>query len=156
MQRVCINGVTSSWLEVLCGVPQGSVLEPILFLIYINDLDNGIKNWILKFAGDTKTFSAVNNNLDRRFLQKDLDNLLIWADTRRQAGYWVLSTDLSKTKTETFYSAYIYIYISSDLIFYNIVYQHRGVCKYYIGPIGDLSLSTATAAAADAHSPARN
>jgi len=111
MQRVCINGVTSSWLEVLCGVPQGSVLEPILFLIYINDLDNGIKNWILKFAGDTKTFSAVNNNLDRRFLQKDLDNLLIWADTRRQAGYWVLSTDLSKTKTETFYSAYIYIYL---------------------------------------------
>ena len=52
------------------------------------------------------TFSAVNNNLDRRFLQKDLDNLLIWADMQRQAGYWVLSTDLSKTKTETFYSAY--------------------------------------------------
>ena len=80
MQRVCINGVTSSWLEVMSGVPQGSVLGPILFLIYINDLDNGIKNWILKFADDTKIFSAVNNDSDRRLLQKDLDNLDMMAE----------------------------------------------------------------------------
>ena len=80
MQRVCIKGVTSSWLEVLSGVPQGSVLGPILFLIYINDLDNGVKNWILKFADDTKIFGAVNNDTDRSVLQKDLDNLLMWAE----------------------------------------------------------------------------
>jgi len=65
---------------VLSGVPQGSVLEPILFLIYISDLDNGVKNWILKFANDTKIFSAVKNDLDRSVLQKDLDNLLRWAE----------------------------------------------------------------------------
>jgi len=76
MQRVCTSGVTSSWLEVLSGVPQESVLGPILFLIYINDLDNGVKNWILKFADDTKIFCAVKNDLDRSVLQKDLDNIL--------------------------------------------------------------------------------
>jgi len=64
----------------MSGVPQGSVLGPILFLIYINDLDSGVKNWILKFADDTKIFSAVNNDSDRRLLQKDLDNLLMWAE----------------------------------------------------------------------------
>jgi len=56
-------------------------LEPILFLIYINErLDNGVKNWILKFADDTKIFCAVNSDLDRSVLQKDLDNLLRWAE----------------------------------------------------------------------------
>jgi len=53
-QRVCINGVMSDWQFVLSGVPQGSVLGPILFLVYINDLDCGIINWIMKFADDTK------------------------------------------------------------------------------------------------------
>jgi len=51
-------------------------LGPMLFLIYINDLDSGVKNWILKFADDTKIFGAVNTDLDRSVLQKDLDNLL--------------------------------------------------------------------------------
>jgi len=64
----------------LSGVPQGSVLGPILFLIYINDLDNGIKNWILKFADDTKIFSVVNNDKDRNQLQNDFNNLLSWAE----------------------------------------------------------------------------
>jgi len=70
--RVCIRGVQSSWIEVLSGVLQGSVLGPILFLIYINDLDFGIRNCILKFADDTKIFSRINNSLDSELLQSDL------------------------------------------------------------------------------------
>jgi len=58
-QRVCIKGFVSIWQAVLSGVPQGSVLGSVLFLIYINDLDEGIRNFKLKFADDTKMFGKV-------------------------------------------------------------------------------------------------
>ena len=53
-QRVVVDGEVSNWKSVLSGVPQGSVLGHILFLIYINDLDDDITSKVLKFAGDTK------------------------------------------------------------------------------------------------------
>ena len=53
-QKVGINRCYSKWNDVLSGVPQGSVLGPLLFLIYINDLDCGIVSKLIKFADDTK------------------------------------------------------------------------------------------------------
>ena len=53
-QRVVVDGEVSSWKSVLSGVPQGSVLGPIIFLVYINDLEEGVTGKILKFAEDTK------------------------------------------------------------------------------------------------------
>jgi len=63
-QRVVIRGTLSDRISVLRGIPQGSVLGPILFLVYINDLDYGVRNWILKFADDTKIFSQVSSLKD--------------------------------------------------------------------------------------------
>ena len=60
-QRVLLNGCESLWAIVESGVPQGSVLGPLLFLIYINDLKKGIKSKIKFFADDTSLFSTVTD-----------------------------------------------------------------------------------------------
>ena len=58
-QRVVVDGEVSNWKFVLNGIPQGSVLGPILFLIYINDLDDDITTKVLKFADDKKHLKKV-------------------------------------------------------------------------------------------------
>ena len=79
-QRVVVDGEVSNWKSVLSGVPQGSVLGPILFLIYINDLDESITSNVLKFADDTKLFRKVNTDGDKQHLQNDLDRLVKWSE----------------------------------------------------------------------------
>ena len=64
----------------MSGVPQGSVLGPIFFLIYINDLDDSITSNVLKFADDTKLFRKVNTDGDKQHLQNDLDRLVKWSE----------------------------------------------------------------------------
>jgi len=71
-QRVCLQGELSRWLDVTSGVPHGSVFGPVLFLIFINDLDSGIVNWILKFADDTKIYSCLRDAKDCDMLQDNL------------------------------------------------------------------------------------
>jgi len=79
-QKVGIRGVLSDWVEVLSGVPQGSVLGPLLFLIYINDLEFGIDNWTLKFADDTNIFTRITDDNDWHSLQDDLSKLTTWSE----------------------------------------------------------------------------
>jgi len=78
-QLVCVSGKKSSWKAVSSGVPQGSVLGPILFLSFINDLDSTLISSILKFADDTKLFGRVNTDVDREVLQRDLHCLIEWS-----------------------------------------------------------------------------
>ena len=75
-QRVVVDGEVSSWKSVLSGVPQGSVLGPILFLVYINDLEDGVTGSILKFADDTKLFRKTKEIGDKQHLQDDIDKLV--------------------------------------------------------------------------------
>ena len=79
-QRIIVDGEISNWKSVLSGVPQGSVLGPILFLIYINDLEDDISSKVLKFADDTKVFRKVTNDTDKESLKDDLDKLVKWSE----------------------------------------------------------------------------
>jgi len=91
-QCVCLEGNVSEWVEVISAVPQGSVLGPLLFLIYINDLEEDIKSLILKFADDTKIFQKIVSEEDSRQLQNDLDVLLQWAED------WQMTFNIAKCK----------------------------------------------------------
>ena len=93
-QRVLVDGEVSNWKSVLIGVPQGSVLGPILFLIYIyiNDLDDDITSKVLKFADDTKVFRKIKSDADRQHLQDDLNKLIEWS------GKWQMLFNFGKCK----------------------------------------------------------
>ncbi len=91
-QRVVVNGSSSSWADVLSGVPQGSVLGPLFFVIFINDMPDVVHNFIALFADDAKVFSSVSSVSDHEQLQQDLVKLQGWADT------WQLNFNAKKCK----------------------------------------------------------
>ena len=76
-QRVNVNGQCSEWHPVTSGMPQGSVLGPLLFVLYINDLPADIRSNVFLFADDTKVFRVIENELDEATLQGDLNILRI-------------------------------------------------------------------------------
>ena len=79
-QRVVLNGQCSPWAEASAGVPQGSFLGPFLFLIYINDLPDGLKSECKLFADDTSLFFAVHHiNGSASDLNEDLETIGNWA-----------------------------------------------------------------------------
>uniref|UniRef100_A0A4W3J856 Reverse transcriptase domain-containing protein n=1 Tax=Callorhinchus milii TaxID=7868 RepID=A0A4W3J856_CALMI len=93
-KRVVINGSFSNWQDVTSGVPQGSVLGPQLFTIYINDLDEDIECNVSKFADGTKLGSRVSSQDDAKRLQQDIDRLGEWANKYR--CQWFLLVNITK------------------------------------------------------------
>ena len=106
-QRVVLNGQFSSWADVDAGVPQGSILGPLLLLIYINDLTNDLSSSAKLFADDTSLFSVVFNvDATAKELNDDLAKVQDWAlrwkmsfnpDISKQAQEVIFSRKLKKT-----------------------------------------------------------
>ena len=93
-QSVKLNGVNSKYERVSCGVPQGSILGPLLFIIYVNDMHTAVKSSIMHhFADDTNViFSNKNPNKLAKTLNRDLKLLFEWLCANR------LSLNVSKTE----------------------------------------------------------
>jgi hypothetical protein len=91
-QRVILGDAISDWLHVFSGVPQGSVLGPLLFVIFINDLASQIKNNPKLFADDTKMIGIIKDKNDSISMQNDINLISKWCET------WQMSLNESKCK----------------------------------------------------------
>ena len=94
MQRVVLNGTCSAWTEVISSVVQGSVLGPILFTVFINDIDLALtdsETKIFKYADDSKFGRPIRSNADAAALQTQIDNVWRWSET------WGMSIHPTKT-----------------------------------------------------------
>ncbi len=92
LQQVTVCGEESSWKKVTSGIPQGSVLGPLLFVIYINDLPDVVSSEPYIFADDTKIFRIIKGEDDERILQNDLKRLEKWSSD------WLLKFHPEKCK----------------------------------------------------------
>ena len=95
-QRVKVQNDLSDWTKVVSGVPQGSVLGPILFLIYINDLVSEVHySKIALFADDAKASRPIKDKQDADRLQEDINSMVKWSDK------WGLKFNPDKCKIST-------------------------------------------------------
>ena len=79
-ERVSVNGHLSTWADVTSGIPQGSVLGPVLFVIFINDLPDAVRSVVRIFADDTKMYGRAMTPEDVAEIQADIDKLSNWSD----------------------------------------------------------------------------
>ena len=138
-QRVVINGSESEWGPIKSGVPQGSVLGPLLFLIYVNDLEDNIKSSIKFFADETSLFSVVHDpQKSATDLNHDLDQIKRWAHQWRMS----FNPDPTKPAQEVLYSKKKNITLHPPL-YYNGIEVKRVSEHKHLGLILDSKLTFA-------------
>ena len=113
-QRVCLSGHCSSWISVtsVTVVPQGSVLGPTLFLIFINDLESSLLSSLLKFADDTKVFCQITISQGSVLMCVGILNELTFGDCASEKKYenWsVFDEVMYRILCSRFYSDTVYI-----------------------------------------------
>ena len=136
-QRVVLNGAESVWAPIFSGVPQGSVLGPLLFLIFINDLEDGIKSHVKFFADDTSLFSIVKDPIKSATdLNHDLDVIATWA------YQWKMSfnPDPTKLAEEVLFSCKNQ-HVEHPPLFFNNVEVKRVTEHKHLGLVLDSKLS---------------
>ena len=94
-QAVIVNGSQSTWRPVTSGVPQGSVIGPVLFLLYINDINVNIQSKMRLFADDSVIYRDIHCEEDHSILQQDLHTLADWSST------WLMEFNIQKCATLT-------------------------------------------------------
>ena len=123
-QKVVLNGCESKLTPDLSGIPQGSVLGPILFAIYINDLPDTITSTVKLFADDTKIYSCINTPEECCKIQEDFNRLEDWSKA------WLLKFNKSKCKHVQFGKP-----IPSEYYMENVITKKRirrkGLGYYY-------------------------
>ena len=128
-QRVVLNGQCSNWSSELAGVPQGSILGPLLFLIYINDLPDGLESSVKLFAVDISMFSTVYDpNMLADQLDKDLKKISDWAYKWKM----IFNKDLSKQAQEVIFHRKTNK-ISHPTTTFNTVPVARSSCQKHLG-----------------------
>lgn len=95
-QRVVINGTASQWRKVISGIPQGSILGPILFIIFVNDLPEVVGSTCRLFADDCKLYRTVSSEQDQKELQEDINRLCQWSKD------WLLRFNIQKCKVVSY------------------------------------------------------
>ena len=80
-----VNCHSSNWAPVLSGVPQGSILGPLLFIIYTNDISSTLKSSLKLFADDMALYHHIKFSQDCSCFQDDLNTISIWFDTWQMA-----------------------------------------------------------------------
>ena len=131
-QRVCMDGYCSTWNSINAGVPQGSILGPYLFLLFVNDIVDVVSNKIKLFADDTSLYCIVDNHETAAVsLNTDLDSLHSWSSD------WGVTFNSSKTKSMLFTRKQNVnpptLYLNNDALDNTLIHKHLGLTFNYKG-----------------------